>query len=198
MKNEISKVSLSIGDKNFHYLVNLALSAGISVSDLLKMFVDDLVADPDPSNSAEDMAQAWYCLHLPDEGKRLTFPLWLDEKRQLDFVYCMFSSLLSHIPFATQAALDPSRSSDELRLLQAEALLHQGMFGCDPPFQGIVLLSLGDFSSAAQELILQIFNAIRRLYHQYAEEQDLEPEDKDCLAEVFDVFRIWKDQILRY
>ena len=198
MSTTTSKLTLTIPEDEFEHLAILGLNTGNSVSDMLSMFVTDLVANPDNCSPAEDLAQGWYSLLLPDGDSPLTFPAWLKQKQYHEIVFCLFSSILSHIPQNLHTTISDPLFSDEVRLLQVEGLLDQALSGSDQPYDDAMVLSLGDFAWPVQKHIQQIFDTIESLYAQYTSNQNIEIPEKSFYSDIMDMFLIWKDTVLRY
>ena len=198
MKTTTSKLTLDITEEAFENLTSLGLNTGNSVSGLLSMFAADLGADPDNSSPATDLARAWYRLLLSDENKPMTFSLWLSENHYMGYVFLMLTSMLYRVILTLHCTLGDSLSSDERCLLQVEGLMDQALSGSDQPYDDAMELSLNDFSPLIQALIQQNFSCIKALYTEYATDQNVEIKNKSRYAAISDVFRIWKDTVLRY
>lgn len=197
MEKYLSRLTLTVSDKEFEALLNLALEANTTITDMLCMFITDLVGTPDTTEDFRKYARGWYDTLHPTEQDTPDFPVWLKRNNYHKTFFCLLSTIFTYVKQQLKCPPESGMSFDEMCMDQVNYLVECHF--C--PLKMVKHendLEVTDFPLAVQEHLTEIFDTMAAFYTQYMDDQKIEETSFSCESDMTEVVNFWRDYRSRY
>ena len=197
MEKFLSRLTLIVNEEEFDAIMNLALEANTTITDMLCMFITDLVGTPGTTEDFRKHARGWYDTLHPAESKPLGFPVWLKRNNSHKLFFHALSEIFSYVSEQLKSTPESGMSFDEMCMNQVQFLVecHFCPLRTEKRMND---LDISDFPLSVQEDLALIFDQMKAFYTQYVDEQKIEETRFSCEEDMNEVVYFWRDYKSRY
>ena len=202
-KMYICKFSIGLSPESYDALEQKALALNSTVSGLLNCFARDLIGEEDQFEPMITLANAWFDGFLKDQEEdssdEPSFVQWLYDSDQIYRFFCLLDSLCSDVEQLSQnRKTSRENSRDEQCLQHMNDLLLDRFCGSWAENSGTGTVKLQDFPLETQIHMRCIFDALRHLYDDYVDCENIDEDDAIFNLDFLLAFDFWQERKLRY